>query len=199
MKVLIATGNAGKVQIYSNILNKLGIEWCSLRDTHVDIQVDETGTTTMENAIIKAEAYHKATGMPVLSNDSGLIIEKLAPCDQPGVFVRRSGGRELTDQELIDVYAKKIKEVGGSSDSYFDVSVAIIDDKGVLHTASFKSPRYMVDTPSKTVIKGIPLRSLDYDRVSGKYMSEMTMDEANAYEGKCMQDQIAFIRKCFVK
>lgn len=197
MKVLIATSNSGKVQIYSNILDKLGIDWCSLKSMKVDVHVEETGTTTQENAILKAKAYHQATGMPVICNDSGLIIEKLLPSDQPGVWVRRFGGKELSDQELIDVFAKKIKDVGGSSESYFDIGVAIVDEKGKLYSKSFKSPRLMVDTPSKTVIKGIPLRSLDYDKVSGRYMSEMTMDEANAYEGKCMQDQIEFICKCF--
>lgn len=100
MKVLIATTNQGKIDIYSQAFRELGLDFCSLKDFNISVDVEETGKTEAENALIKAREYHKLTGMPVVANDSGLIIDKLKPEDQPGVFVRRNHGKELTDEEL---------------------------------------------------------------------------------------------------
>ena len=90
MEILIATTNLGKFNIYKQIFDELNIKSISLRDVNIDIEVEETAETELENAVIKAMAYHKKTGMPVLCNDSGLIIDKLAKEDQPGVLVRIS-------------------------------------------------------------------------------------------------------------
>ena len=57
----------------------------------------------------------------------------------------------------------------------------------------------MVSTPSKVVIKGLPLRSLDYNKEYGKYMSEMTIEEANKSEGKCIEGQREFIEEVLGK
>lgn len=198
-KILIATGNTGKIMIYSTILKELGLKFCTLKDIKVNIDVEETGSTTEENAKIKALAYYNATGMPTLSNDSGLTIEKLAPEDQPGIFVRRYQGRELTDEETIKIFSKKLHEVGGSSSSYFDVSLALVDAKGILHSRNFKSFRLMVENPSNIIVPRLPLRSLDYDPVSKRYMSEMTIEEANAFEGDCLKQQKKFIKEVFSK
>lgn len=195
VKPLIASSNAGKIEIYSQILKELNMPYCSLRDLNVDIEVEENGETELENALIKAKAYHEATGLPVISNDSGLIIEKFAPENQPGVFVRRYGGRELSDEETIEIFSKMLKEVGGESDAYFNVALAICDKKGNYHTNLFKSFRYMIEKPSKTIQKGLPLRSLDFNKELGKYMSEMTIDEANAAEGECIKAQQNFIKE----
>ncbi len=199
MKVLIATTNLGKVQIYKQAFDELGIEVCCLRDLEINIDVEENGSTVVENAVIKAQAYHKLTGLPVLANDSGLVIDKFAPEDQPGLLVRRYNGRELSDQEMLDIYISKLNEVGGSSTGHYNVGLAIVDNNGTLHTREFHPKRYFINKPSTTLIKGIPLSSLCYDEVSKKYMSEMTPKERNDYEGAEFQGQIDFIKECFSK
>lgn len=197
MKVLIATTNLGKVQIYKEAFDELGIEVLSLKDVNVDIDVEENGNSVIENAVIKAKAYHKLTGMPVLANDSGLIIDKFRPEDQPGLLVRRHNGKELTDEELLELYITKLNEVGGESPAHYEVGLAIVDREGVLHTREFRPKRYFVNKPSSTLIKGIPLFSLCYDFESKKYLSEMTPKERNAYEGEEFLGQINFIKECF--
>ena len=97
MKVLIATKNKGKIEKYSGILEHLGIEYCTLEDMDLNIEINENGKNTTENAIIKAKAYYEKVQIPVLTDDSGLIIDKLPEEKQPGVFVRRHNGRELSD------------------------------------------------------------------------------------------------------
>lgn len=198
-RILIATGNIGKIAIYSCVFDKLGLPYCSLKDIQVDVDIAETGETELENAYLKAKGYHEATGLPVIANDSGLIIEKFSKEDQPGVFVRRYGGKELSDEETIEIFSKKLEAVGGSSDSYFNVALVLCDYEGQYHQKTFKSYRYMVAKPSKVVQKGLPLRSLDYNKEYGKYMSEMTIEEANASEGKCIEEQQQFIEEVFMK
>ena len=198
-KILVASTNPGKVAIYAQVLADLNIPHCSLIDLNPHIEVDENGETEIENAMIKAKAYHEATGLPVISNDSGLIIEKFSSEDQPGVFVRRYGGHELSDEETIKIFSEKLEKVGGSSDGYFNVALAICDKEGKYHSKLFKSYRYLISKPSPVISKGLPLRSLDYNMEYHKYMSEMTIEEANKAEGVSIEQQSQFIKDILSK
>lgn len=196
-KILIASTNNGKILVYSVIFNRLGLETISLRDLKVDVDVEENGKDELENAIIKAKAYNKITGLPVLANDSGLIIDKFKPEDQPGQFVRRFEGKELTDEDLLSLYIDKLNEVGGESSGHFKVALALIDDKGQIHTKTFYPKRYFINKPSSIMNKGVPLNSITYDFKSKKYMSEMTPQEKIEYEEEAMEEQAKFIESIF--
>lgn len=198
-KVLIATGNAGKVKIYTPVLNKLNKEILSLNDFNITTQPEENGIDVIENAVIKAKYYYELTGIPVIANDSALYIDKLNASDQPGLFVRRFQGKELTDQELIDIYVKKLNEVGGESEAHYDVGLAIIDEFGKLHTKLFQPKFLFINKPSTIIQKGIPLSSLAYDKKSKKYMSEMNFEERKAIEGKAFIAQEEFIKEILDK
>ena len=134
MKVLIATKNKGKIDKYSTILKMLNVEYYTLEDLNININVEENGNTTTENAIIKARAYYDEFKIPVLTDDSGLVIDKLPVDKQPGVFVRRHNGKELSDEEIIDLYTSEIEKVGGESTGAFIITIAIIDENGNIHT-----------------------------------------------------------------
>ena len=96
-KVLIASKNKGKVEIYRPLFNKLNIEVLTLNDIDERIKSpEENGKKVAENAVIKAEYYYNITGIPTFANDSGLIIKKLSKQEQAGLFVRRFNGRELS-------------------------------------------------------------------------------------------------------
>lgn len=198
-KILIATTNLGKFNIYKAVFDELGLECTNLAEMNVQVDVEENGKNEVENAVIKATAYHGATGLPVLANDSGLVIDKFKPEDQPGVLVRRYHGKELTDAEMIQVYVEKLNEVGGESSGHYNVALALIDENGKLFTREFKPQRYFVNKPSSVINKGVPLSSLAYDSKTGKYMSEMTIKERNDYEAEAMQAQKEFIAEVFKK
>jgi hypothetical protein len=89
--------------------------------------------------------------------------------------------------------------VGGSSTGHYNVGLALIDEAGNLFTREFKPKRYFVNKPSVVVKKGVPLSSLSYDETSGKYMSEMTIEERNDYEAEEMVKQKEFIKEVFCK
>ncbi len=198
-KILIATTNIGKFNIYKAVFDELGLECTNLAELDVNADVVENGKNEVENAVIKAKAYHELTGLPVLANDSGLVIDRFSAEDQPGVLVRRYHGKELSDEEMIAVYVEKLNEVGGSSTGHYNVALAIIDEDGNLFTREFKPKRYFINKPSSVVKKGVPLSSLAYDEKTGKYMSEMTTIERNNYEAEAMLMQKAFIAEIFCK
>jgi XTP/dITP diphosphohydrolase len=90
--LLIATGNSGKQREMCALLSSLALDLLSLHDVDVNRHVDEIGTTYEENARLKAIAYHKLTGLPVLAEDSGLEVKALDGA--PGVYSARFSPKE---------------------------------------------------------------------------------------------------------
>ena len=95
MKFVLATQNPGKVREMSAILSRFDIEVISARDAGIDLEVEETGTTFAENAMLKAKAICKAANMPAIADDSGLCVNALN--GGPGVYSARYGGEGLDD------------------------------------------------------------------------------------------------------
>ena len=88
MKFIIATNNAKKLVELERILKPLGIEAVSAKDAGVVLgEVEETGTTFLENAFIKANAAFEKTGMPAVADDSGICVDALG--GRPGVYSAR--------------------------------------------------------------------------------------------------------------
>ena len=96
-KLLIATNNAHKVEEYQEILADLPFTLTTPKAEGLDLDPDETGTTFVENAIIKAEAFAQASGLLTLADDSGLEIDALN--GEPGVFSARYGQTAKHDHE----------------------------------------------------------------------------------------------------
>jgi len=98
-QLLIATQNPGKVQEYQELLpaDRIpGWEIIGLNDIGLNtLDVDETGTTFEENAILKARTYAQASGLLTLSDDSGLAVDALDGA--PGIYSARYGGPGLDD------------------------------------------------------------------------------------------------------
>jgi XTP/dITP diphosphohydrolase len=82
-KIVVASHNAGKLREFADLLGPFGLEAKSAREFGLP-EPDETGTTFEENAYIKAYAAAKATGLPAMSDDSGLVVDALDGA--PGVY-----------------------------------------------------------------------------------------------------------------
>ena len=95
MKLVLASKNAKKLVEMNDILSHLGIEVCSEAEAGVDLEVEETGTTFAENAMLKAKAVCAAAGLPAIADDSGLCVNALN--GGPGVYSARYGGEGLDD------------------------------------------------------------------------------------------------------
>ena len=97
-KLIIASNNAHKIKEIKDILKDFPIEVVSLREAGIDIDVEETGTTFMENSYIKAsEIFKLRQDCMVLSDDSGLMVEALDGA--PGVYSARFAGEHGNDKK----------------------------------------------------------------------------------------------------
>ncbi len=88
-KLLVATGNPGKMQEYRRLLAAVPFRLVSLEDAGIGQEVEETGRTFAENAALKARAYAGLSGLPTLADDSGLEVDALGGA--PGVYSARYG------------------------------------------------------------------------------------------------------------
>lgn len=88
--IILASNNAHKVAEFQKLFAPCGIEILSLKSMQINIDVEETGATFAENAILKAEAIAALTQLPVLADDSGLEVDVLNGA--PGVYSARYAG-----------------------------------------------------------------------------------------------------------
>ena len=95
-KFVLATHNPGKLKEMSDILARFGVEVVSPGDLGITVDVEETGTTFAENAMLKAKAICAAAKLPAIADDSGLCVDALN--GGPGVYSARYGGEGLDDK-----------------------------------------------------------------------------------------------------
>ncbi|MFP5383067.1 MAG: RdgB/HAM1 family non-canonical purine NTP pyrophosphatase [Gammaproteobacteria bacterium] len=95
-RIVLATGNAGKLREMQQLLAPLGFNIVAQRDLGVP-DAEETGTTFVENAIIKARNATRHTGLPAIADDSGLEVDALQ--GEPGIYSARYAGPGAGDAE----------------------------------------------------------------------------------------------------
>lgn len=128
----MATGNPGKIREFKRLLGDLsGVTVVALADVAVMPQPVEDGETFEENAAIKAIAAARATGMMVLSDDSGLVVDALG--GRPGIHSARYAGPAADDAEN---NARLLSELEGVPDdgrtARYRVVLALVDPGGPL-------------------------------------------------------------------
>lgn len=109
--ILLASGNKGKVNELKEMLAPLGLNVVPQSEFNVE-EVPETGTTFVENAIIKARHASKVTGLPCIADDSGLEVAALNGA--PGIYSSRFAGEDATDGTNID---KLLSQLDGVDES----------------------------------------------------------------------------------
>ncbi len=107
--LLIATSNSGKVIEIAALLEGLNCRVIGLFDLpQPPPSVEETGTTFVANALIKAEHYHAHSGLITLADDSGLEVDALD--GRPGVYSARYGGEGLSSAGQIALLLEELKD-----------------------------------------------------------------------------------------
>ncbi|MGM9926608.1 MAG: XTP/dITP diphosphatase [Bacillus sp. (in: firmicutes)] len=107
--LIIATGNKGKAKEFETLFSPLGYNVLTLRDLEGAIEVEETGSTFEENAVLKAETLCKQFNTMVIADDSGLIIDALD--GRPGIYSARYAGEEKNDEANMDKVLEELKDV----------------------------------------------------------------------------------------
>lgn len=95
-KVVLATGNAGKVRELATLLSDFGLDIIAQTELGVE-SAEETGLTFIENAILKARHAAQVTGLPAIADDSGLAVDFLGGA--PGIYSARYAGVDASDQQ----------------------------------------------------------------------------------------------------
>ena len=107
-KIVLASGNAGKVREINKLFAGSGIEIVPQSEFDVP-DVPETGTTFVENAIIKARHAAECTGLPAISDDSGIEVDALD--SRPGVYSARYAGEGASDEDNNNLMLKELEGV----------------------------------------------------------------------------------------
>ncbi len=100
MKIVLATGNAHKVEEILKIWGRVPFEILTLKDFPLLGPIEENGKSFEENALIKARALVQHTGLPAIADDSGLVVDALG--GEPGIFSARYAGEPCNDQTNLD-------------------------------------------------------------------------------------------------
>lgn len=129
MKLIIASNNRGKIREYRELLEPLGFQVFSQGEENICLEVEETGTTFEENAVLKARAIYELTHCCVISDDSGLEVEALG--GEPGLYSARYKGLETEHERRLAV----LKGLEGSDNrrARFVTCICFVDETGEEH------------------------------------------------------------------
>lgn len=179
-RVIVATGNRHKVEEISAALSPFGWEFVTAADIGAEsLDVPETGLTFLDNARLKAHAYHEAFGMPSLADDSGLEVDVLGGA--PGVMSARYAGgccsgdaennaRLMMEMELIPAEKRRAR---------FHSVLVLIDEAGAEIVAEGTCEGAIGFEPRGE--SGFGYDPLFFpDATPGRTMAELTMSEKNA-------------------
>ena len=137
-QILFATSNEGKLIEAKNILKDFDINVLSLKDFEKIDEVEETGSTFLDNAMIKAKYYYNHFNIPVIADDSGLCVEVLD--NAPGVYSSRYANetnKDLKDEKNTLKLLNDLKDYD-KPNAFFETSIVyysneyVINFKGVL-------------------------------------------------------------------
>ena len=107
--LLLATSNPSKLRELRAIAAPYGFEILSPSDLGIALDVEETGTTFAENALLKASAFYTKTGVPSLADDSGLVVDALG--GEPGIYSARYGGPGRDDVDRTALVLERLRGV----------------------------------------------------------------------------------------
>ncbi len=145
MKLILASGNKGKLREFEEILEPLGIEIVSQKDAGFDLDVDETGETFEENAYLKAAAICAASGLPAVADDSGLCVKALDGA--PGVLSARfGGGKAWTDEQKYLYLLERLEGVSDRSAKFVSCIACVFPNGDVLRSRG-ECPGRILEAP----------------------------------------------------
>lgn len=107
-KIVLASGNKGKLREFSQVLKQFDVELIP-QSEFVITEAEETGLSFVENAILKARHACRETGLPALADDSGLEVDALN--GQPGIYSARYSGDDATDEKNNQKLLSELKDV----------------------------------------------------------------------------------------
>ncbi|MGG3030503.1 XTP/dITP diphosphatase [Bacillus stercoris] len=176
IEAIIATHNPGKVKEFKEILEPKGYDVKSLAEIGFTEEIEETGHTFEENAILKAEAVAKAVNKMVIADDSGLSIDNLG--GRPGVYSARYAGEQKDDQANINKVLSELKGIEKEQrTARFRCALAVSIPGEETKTVEGHVEGYIAEEPRGEYGFGYDPIFIVKDK--DKTMAELTSDEKN--------------------
>ena len=192
-KLLFGINNPSKLRVFRGYLADMDVCCVSPGELGLTSIPDEGSKSAPGNALEKAKAWHRLSGLPVVTEDSGLLFLDLPKDhpDQPDVMVRRACGHTMDDEEMLAWYQGIVHRHGGQLRAAWEDAWCVLQDDAhfTLHTATPEVLEcfaiQLVDVPCATRVPGWPLDSLTYYASIGKYKAELSAEEMRAiYEAR---------------
>ena len=186
-KLLIATTNRGKLKEYRAMLDGLPFELLSLQDAGITLDVEETGETFEENAILKAKTYAALAGLLTLADDSGLEVDALG--GEPGVRSARYAGEGATSRQRNELLLRNLaaKDGAGRGARFRCVIAVASPDGGWVRTVEGACEGTIAyEMKGETGFGYDPLFIVpEY----GAHMAELTMEQKNrvSHRGRAIE------------
>lgn len=175
-KIIIATKNEGKVKEFQSLFQNMGFEILSLLDIDDSPDIEETGNTFKENAILKAEGIANILNVMVIADDSGLSIDALG--GKPGIFSARYAGLHKNDLDNMNQVLEEL------------ITVPMTDRTARFHCALALAIPFKQTVVVEGTCEGIITRKpvgengfgydpIFYIKEADKTMAELTKEEKN--------------------
>lgn len=148
MKFVLASNNKNKLREMGQLLSEMDIELISQREAGCDFEVDETGSTFEENAYLKAIAVTRATGLPAVADDSGLMVNALDGA--PGIYsARYTGSHADTDEARMAFLLEKMEGIEDRSAKFVSAICCIFPNGDIIRTRG-ECPGSILSAPRGT-------------------------------------------------
>jgi len=184
MKFVLATSNPGKIREMKEVFSGLDIEFVTRKDLGIELEIEETGSTFKENALLKAEAICKVSGLPAIADDSGFMVDALN--GEPGVYSSSFGGEGLSDVQRCEFLLEKLLDARQRSAKFVCTIVCVFPDGEVIASEG--------ECPGEITGRPRGGGGFGYDPVFladgfDKTMAELTPEEKNriSHRGKALR------------
>lgn len=190
MKLAIATNNQHKLQEIKAILGDSFDQLLSLKDLGIDVDVEETGSTLEENALIKARAILALANIPTLADDTGLMVDALDGA--PGVYSARYAGPEHDDAKNRALLLKNLDSAKDRS-AHFATVIALCYPDGKTLTATGRVDGTILFEERGS--EGFGYDSLFYSTELGKTFAQASQQEKNSvsHRGRALRAMLDLV------
>ena len=183
-KVLLGSSNKSKIELYKHILFSHGLEVTTPKKENIVVQFEEDLFDIVGNSIKKASLYASTSGLPTISDDTGIFIPALG--NQPGVAVRRWGGKlsdDISDEDWVDFFLDKISHLKGKQlDCYKHQVVSLAIPGGQYKYVEIKTNGTVTKSRNgQTYHQGGPLSAYFYLEEFNKVEAALTTKEREIF------------------
>ena len=175
-QVVIATKNKGKAKDFEALFHPFGYDVVTMFEVAPDLEIEETGTTFEENAILKAETLANLLGKIVIADDSGLMVDALN--GEPGVYSARYAGDHDDEANMVKLLANMKDVPEEERTARFCCALAIAGPN--METATVFGTCEGVIAHEKKGTNGFGYDPVFYVPALEKHMAELTAEEKGA-------------------